>query len=133
MSTTDKKPTESKIQQQCYVWYNNTYCLPQHSPQCIIWHVPNEQQQHLTNIGVLPGVADLCLIHAIAGVQASTHVYIEVKTPTGKQSPAQADFMRRVQALGYAYHVVRSLDEFVAAIQATQQALLPNNCNNSKP
>lgn len=25
-------PSEDRIQQSCYVWYNNTYCLPHHSP-----------------------------------------------------------------------------------------------------
>lgn len=122
----NKEPTESRIQQQLFVWYNNTYCLPHHNPRCLIWHTPNEGQQRLVSIGVLPGVSDLTLIHSIAGVRCSVHVYCEVKTPTGKQSPAQAMFMQRVRALGHYYIIARSLPEFVEGIQAIEQTLLQN-------
>lgn len=124
--------TESRIQQSIFVYYQNTYCRIGLPNRCMVWHTPNENQHRLTHIGVLTGVADLTLIHSIPGVQASATIYIEVKTPTGKQSEAQADFMHRVRALGYEYHVVRSLDEFITALRACEFAMLQNKCNSQE-
>lgn len=129
----NNKPTESRLQQSLFVWYNNTYCLPHHAPRCIIWHTPNEGQQRLVGIGVLPGVSDLTLIHSIQGVPHSVHVYVEVKTPTGKQSLAQVAFMQRVCALGHMYIVCRSLDEFIDGIQAIEKSLCKNIATSAKP
>lgn len=122
----NKEPTEARIQQQCFIHYQNTYCLPQHKPRCIIWHVANENAQRLMSIGLLAGVSDLVIIHAIEGMTQGVHVYIEVKTPKGKQSPAQVDFMRRIEALGYEYHVVRSVESFVELISLLNKRLLQN-------
>jgi hypothetical protein len=117
-------PTEARLQQEMYVWYNNAYCLPHHNPRCIIWHTPNEGQQRLISIGLLPGVSDLTLVHSIAGIPHSVHIYCEVKRPTKKQSPAQLEFMQRVRALGHYYYVAHSLPEFVAGLRAIEQTLL---------
>ena len=32
---------EQKIQQECYNYFNNTYCLKHHSPRLLIHSVPN--------------------------------------------------------------------------------------------
>lgn len=117
--------TESRIQQDIFIHYQNNYCLPKHEPnRCLIWHTPNEGQQRLVSIGVLPGVSDLTIVHSIAGLPQGVHIYVEVKTPTGKQSPAQAEFMRRINTLGYIYCIVRSKDEFVATLKAIEQSLV---------
>jgi len=39
-----------------------------------------------------------------------------MKTEKGKQSPAQIEFQKRVEAQGYKYVVCRSLDEFMMVI-----------------
>lgn len=58
------------------------------------------------NIGVYPGAADiLCTIHG--KVQ-----FVEVKTPTGRQSPKQVKFQEHCRQMGIPYHIVRSLEEF---------------------
>ena len=59
------------------------------------------------------GVADLTLTIASQGYHG---LYIEVKTPIGKQSPTQRKWQQLVEAQGYRYVIVRSLDEFVTTI-----------------
>ena len=57
------------------------------------------------NIG-LPGEADLTLFQ-----RGGKTVFIEVKTPTGRQSKQQRAFQKRVEELGFEYKIVRSLDD----------------------
>lgn len=57
------------------------------------------------NIG-LPGEADLTLFQ-----RGGKTVFIEVKTPTGRQSKQQRAFQKRVEELGFKYKIVRSLDD----------------------
>jgi hypothetical protein len=104
-------PSEDRIQQQCVMWYTNTYCLTSHNPRNIIYHVPNQNQQRLTKIGVLGGVADLVLIHN------AEHVYIEMKDHKGKPSESQLDFKERVESHGYKWFLCRSLESFKEIIK----------------
>lgn len=55
--------------------------------------------------GVVAGVADLCLPVAYRDVPG---LYIEMKTVTGKQSPAQQAFEQFVTAQRYRYILARS-------------------------
>jgi len=103
--------SEDKIQQQCFQWYNNTYCLAHHEPRNLIYHVPNQNQQRLTKIGVLGGVADLVLIHN------AEHVYIEMKDHKGKPSASQLDFKERVESHGVRWFLCRSLESFKEIIK----------------
>lgn len=107
--------TEDRIQQEIVIWYTNNYCLSHHNPQCLIAHIPNEGQQRLVGVGVLPGFSDLIVIHATQHAPPTT-VYFEVKTPTGTQSPAQKKFQARITTLGFQYHIVRSLEEFANVV-----------------
>ena len=59
-----------------------------------------------SRMGVLPGVADLVFI--LPGEQAA---FIELKSPTGRQSTAQKAFQTAVEARGCAYVVCRSIDD----------------------
>lgn len=56
--------------------------------------------------GVIPGVSDLII------VQPNKILFVEVKTSTGVQSVVQKEFQVKVEALGFEYHLVRSLEEF---------------------
>ncbi len=114
--------SESRIQFHCVQWYTNTYCLTHHTPRCLIFTVPNQNQHHLLGLGVLGGVSDLIVIHTTqerirAGLSAVC-LFVEVKTPTGRLSAAQVEFEGRVKALGYTYCVARSLDDFQVLIRA---------------
>lgn len=57
-------------------------------------------------IGMLPGVSDLIV------VQPDRVMFVEVKDYKGLQRPNQIIFEQKVKALGYDYHLVRSLDDF---------------------
>jgi hypothetical protein len=99
--------SEAAIQAQIVQYFNNTYCLVHHNPRGLIFHVPNQNQYKLTNIGVLAGVSDLIVI-----LPNRALIFVEVKDNAGKQSDKQRAFECRVDALGYTYAVVRSLEEF---------------------
>ena len=103
--------TEFKIQQEIVIFYKNNYCLKHHSPQNIIFSVPNESKSkketlQKISIGMLPGVSDLIIINQ------SEVIFVEVKTDIGKQSPRQIEFELSVKKLGYRYLLVRSLEDF---------------------
>jgi hypothetical protein len=61
------------------------------------------------SMGVIPGVADMVLL------TRSEHggvVWIEWKTPDGRQSKDQIQFQHLVESLGHRYFIVRSDLEF---------------------
>ncbi len=107
-----KNKTESKIQQEIVIWYRNNYCLYDKN---LIFSVPNESKsfkETLTkkSIGLLTGVSDLIIVNY------KKVLFVEVKTPTGKQSDKQKRFQRAVTNLGFNYYIVRSLEEFQTII-----------------
>lgn len=103
--------TESAIQQSIVKFYRNNYCLKHHSPRFLCFSVPNEgrsKQETIQKIaiGMMPGVSDLVI------VSPGEVIFVEVKTPTGRQSPSQKEFQTTVEALGFRYILVRSLEDF---------------------
>lgn len=104
--------SEDRIQQQIVQWYTNTYCLKHHNPRYLILSIPNGgsrnaiEATHLKATGLLPGASDLIVVHG------PVVLWVEVKTPTGKQSEVQLEFQKRVVSLGYEYVIVRSLEDF---------------------
>lgn len=64
----------------------------------------------------LEGEAD---VEAI--VKGGRVVFLECKSQTGRQRPAQAAFQRRVESLGCTYRIVRSAEEAIAAVEETIQ------------
>lgn len=109
--------TESRIQQEIVLWFNNTYCLKCHNPRGIIMSVPNESRSkeetmYKKNIGLLPGASDLVVCKPCGEI-----VFVEVKDEKGRQRENQQDFQQRVESLGYRYLLVRSLEEFKKQIQ----------------
>lgn len=109
--------TESKLQQEIFNYYQNNYCLKTHNPRGVIFSVPNGGTRNklealtLKATGLLPGVSDLIVILPNGKI-----LFIEIKTETGIQSPAQKDFQHRITTLNYEYHLVRSLEEFQRVI-----------------
>lgn len=107
-----KETTEAKIQQDIVLWYNNNYCLNHHNPRGLIFSVPNDsinaiETKRKVNTGLLKGVSDLIVITPNGKI-----LFIEIKTEKGIQSESQKDFEQRIKALGYEYHVIRSLHQF---------------------
>lgn len=107
-----KKPRhiESAIQQRMVEWFRLQY------PQYVIAAVPNGGYRNAVEAtimkreGVLAGFSDLVII-------ANHNVlFVEVKTATGKQSPAQKVFEERVTALGFRYVICRAVKDFAAVV-----------------
>jgi len=104
--------TESKLQQEIFQWFQNTYCLKHHDPRLCIFSVPNGGTRNkleaitLKATGLLPGVSDLIVI------LPGKVLFVELKTEIGIQSQVQKDFESRVTALGQSYYLIRSLPQF---------------------
>lgn len=67
----------------------------------------------LKGMGLLPGVSDLAYLR-----DDGRMLFIEMKLPGQRQSPAQKDWQQIVTALGADYCVITSLEEFQAAIES---------------
>lgn len=67
------------------------------------------------NIG-LPGEADLTLFQ-----RGGKTVFIEVKTPTGRQSKQQKAFQKRVEELGFEYLIARNLEDIKKLVEGVEK------------
>lgn len=112
---------ESQLQRACVRWFRI-----QHRPFArLLFAIPNGARLHGTKTergrqwadlaaeGATAGAADLFL--AIPG-KATHGLFLEMKTPGGRQTPEQKQFEAIVKAQGYAYVVPRSLAEFIEII-----------------
>lgn len=107
---------EHRLQAACVRWFRLRYPRLRHA----LFAVPNGARRdavtgaRLKAEGVLAGVSDLILLKSNRRYGA---LLIEMKTATGRQSPAQREWERLVADGGeYLYVVVRSLDGFIAAV-----------------
>ena len=104
--------SEDILQAKLYKWYHNNYCTKLNNPQHVIFSVPNgghrskSEAARFKATGLVAGVSDLIV------VQPNKIIFIELKLEKGKQQKTQIDFENKVSALGFEYHVVRSLEEF---------------------
>jgi len=80
--------------------------------------VPNEAagrsavaQMQLISMGLRSGCSDLVVL------TPPTVIFLEVKTPDGKQSENQKKFQRKVESMGYRYEIVRSVEDAMAVIE----------------
>ncbi len=64
----------------------------------------------LTGMGVCPGFADLIVL---TGGQV---LFLEVKSPSGRLSPAQKAFRDMVKAQGFGWALVRSVEDALGAL-----------------
>lgn len=105
---------EAKIQSECFIWYNNTYCLKFHEPRGLMFSVPNElggknaiSTALAKSTGLMSGVSDTIVI-----LPNGRLIFVEFKTSKGVQSKSQKEFEQRVTSHGYGYYIVRSFEEF---------------------
>lgn len=113
--TKQKKQSEADIQMLIVRWLtqNGFY----------FFSVPNELLGRLRGaagysrmarykaMGLRAGVADLVVL-----LPNGRTAFLEVKTPTGKQSEHQKDFQNMVEFLGFKYFLVRSVDDVEKAL-----------------
>lgn len=106
-----KQKKESKIQQEIVIWYRNNNL----NSNNIIFSVPNEgksatEQMYKKATGMLSGVSDLIVI------EKDRILFIECKDETGKQRENQITFQNKIEANGFNYHLVRTLQDFINII-----------------
>jgi hypothetical protein len=99
--------TEQRIQQECYIYFHNTY------PHLrgLFFRIKNEGTSKISGAigkatGIVPGVSDMCML--ISG----RVVFVEFKTPEGKQSQHQKNWQQLIKQAGFQYELIHSLDEF---------------------
>jgi hypothetical protein len=110
---------EDRLQEAVCIYLKAQY------PQTVFYSIPNgsnktRHEQHLFKAtGLTPGVPDLCIAKPAYGFGGKTlyhGLYIELKTPKGRLSPAQKEMILRLETNGYLVEVCRSLDEAMAVI-----------------
>lgn len=102
------KKSEDRIQQECYMWFHNTY------PELrgLLFAVPNggrrspQEAKKFKLTGVVPGVSDMLFMY-----MGNTYCF-ELKTPIGTQSNNQIVWQELVVKHMFSYFVVRSKDQF---------------------
>lgn len=105
---------ESVIQLQVINWIVQVGKMP-------VIHIANERScspqygSFLKKMGVLAGVSDLFFPR---GNGKYPGMFIELKKPGGKLSPAQAIFLRDRVADGYICHIAYSANEAILMIKA---------------
>lgn len=99
--------TENRIQQEIIIFYRNSNLTTGN----IIFSVPNDskdlkEQLRKKATGLMAGVSDLIVIHN------GKVLFVECKDDKGRQSDKQKHFQELVEAQGFKYYIVRSLEEF---------------------
>ncbi len=69
-----------------------------------------QRQAILTGMGVVAGFPDLIVL------TGGRVLFLEVKSPTGRLSPAQREFRDKVQAQDFGWALVRSVEDALGAL-----------------
>ena len=107
---------EHRIQCAIVKWFY--YAYPAYRGGCL-FAVPNgghrniQTARNLKAEGVTSGVSDLLLL---VPKREYHGLCVEVKTPVGRQSDNQKNWQRIIEAQGYRYEIVRSLDQFAELV-----------------
>lgn len=108
---------EHRIQCAIVKWFY--YAYPAYRGGCL-FAVPNGGHRNILTArnlkaeGVTSGVSDLLLLVPKRDYHG---LCVEVKTPVGRQSDNQKNWQRIIEAQGYKYCIVRSLDEFAELVR----------------
>jgi hypothetical protein len=99
--------TERRIQQEIFTYHWNTRPLE----RGLLLYLHNNSKDAVSgninrSMGVVPGASDLVYLNP-----TGQPIFMEVKTPTGRQSASQKKFENTITRHGYEYHIVRSLEE----------------------
>lgn len=103
---------ESQIQQSCFAWFR----LQFPDLAMLMFAVPNGGSRRRIEAkimkaeGVTAGVADVLFLYPSGEYHG---LCIEFKTDKGRQQPSQKRFQQAVEAQGFKYAIVRSLEEFI--------------------
>lgn len=114
---------ESTLQAHCVAWFRLQYPAKRR----LLFAIPNGaflqgdarrramRWAMLQKEGANPGTADMFLAIPSGDLAG---LFIEMKTPSGRQSTDQAEFEQAVLAEGYGYVMPRTLEEFQRVIKS---------------
>lgn len=109
-----KQHPERDLQCECVYWFRKNH------KNEIIFFVPNElaynRAAEMKKLGLLRGVSDLVVL-----LKDGRALFCELKSVDGAQSREQRIFQQKVERLGYAYVVIRTLKEFKDVIENKEQ------------
>lgn len=102
-----KKPKghpERELQIECVEWFRKKY------RNSLIVQVPNEacfnRAKEFKKMGMLKGASDVYVVHR------GQVLFVEFKADDGVQSREQRAFQHKVEALGFRYYIIKSLQDF---------------------
>lgn len=98
--------TEEQLQAQIFQWHWEN----KPEERRLLFHVQQKARNAIEGvrfraIGVVPGVSDLVYLRP-----GGKPVMMELKTDTGSQSAEQVKWQNAVEAAGYEYVIIRSLE-----------------------
>ena len=102
-----QEPKESEIQsavceylqlRRHFFWRNNTMGVQRTSLDGRMFWTNNKYS--------MKGIADIIVL-----TDGGYAVFIEVKRPSGRQSPEQKEFQRKCEEIGCEYYVIKSVDQ----------------------
>lgn len=105
------KQLEERIQEDCYLWFHNTYPKLR-GLLCYNLNNSSNRVQGAKNkgMGLQEGRSDMVFYF-----NAKAYM-IEFKTEEGAQSPSQLKWEQSIRSQGFKYIVVRSKEEFMLLI-----------------
>jgi len=111
-----EQDNEDRLQQECYMWFHNTY-PEQRGLLCYNLNNSRNKVAGAINrsLGLQAGRPDLTYY-----TPSGKAVFIEMKTPTGVQSPEQKKYQKKVESFGYSYQIIRTFVEFKSLILTIQ-------------
>ena len=106
------KTSESKLQAKCYQWFHNKYP----SLRGLLCYNLNNSKNNIDGnrnkaLGLQAGRSDMVIY-----LNGGRAVMLEMKTDTGKQTPAQVKWENTITDAGYDYIVIRSFEQFKKTI-----------------
>lgn len=106
---------ESRLQIQCVRWFR----LQFHHLAANLIAIPNGGARRKSEAaimkaeGVTAGAADLALFFPRGQYHG---LFIEMKTPVGRQTEKQKEWQDAVETAGYKYVIARSIDQFIKIV-----------------
>lgn len=117
------KQDEDLLQMNCYTWFHNKF---PHLRGLLCYNLNNSKHAYDGRknkaMGLQKGRADMVMY-----INATAYM-IEFKTPTGTQQGAQKKWEALIKENGFAYYIVRTLEEFKILIK---KILDENKINNN--
>lgn len=103
--------TEQQLQAHCFTWHWNN--RPNERGLLYMNHNNPRDARHgmqLKAMGLVAGVSDMTYLSK-SGV-----IFLEFKTPDGKQTARQKEWQSTVEQAGYRYTIVRSFEDFTKSL-----------------